>query len=200
MILEILEKQIFYYKEVISDPDEFVKKIENLESYIEKDFYLSKWSEWSASTDKNILYGLKKEGSIYPKFIKNSYDKECLDILNTIKKISEECIVDYVKKTNSENVVLPNYFSIRKYNTGADMGPHADSDDPTDKTHPYISGVLYLNNNYDGGEIEFENQKIKIKPEAGSMIIFPAYRPYVHHPKPPTSGNKYMCPLFWFKE
>ena len=200
MILEIVENQIFYYKNIITNPYQFIKKIEDLDAYIEQDFYLSKWSEWSASTDKNIIYGLKKEGSVYPKYIKNNYDKECLQVLNTIKKISDDCIENYVNKTNSKKVILPNYFSIRKYNTGADMGPHADSDDPTDKNHPYISGVLYLNDDYSGGEIEFPNYGISIKPEAGSMVIFPSYRPYVHHPKPPVFCNKYMSPFFWFKE
>lgn len=200
MNLEVLENKIFYYKNVIEYPNLFIKNIENLDSNIDENFYLSRWTEWTASDNKNIIYGLKKEGSIFNKCIINEYDNQCLEILKYIKNISENCIFDYIKKTKSEEVVLPNYFSIRKYNTGADMGPHADSDDPTDKRHPHISGVLYLNDEYSGGELEFTNQNLSIKPEAGSMVIFPSYRPYVHHPKPPTTGNKYMSPFFWFKK
>lgn len=200
MILDTVEPKIFYYKNIIKDPYGFIEQIENLDKVNDESDYLSKWDKWNASTDQSISYGFKKEGYVYPKAIKSSYDKECLNILNTIKKISEECISDYIKKNNLDEVFLPNYFSIRKYNFGADMGPHADSEDPTDKDHPYISGVLYLNDNYSGGELDFPAQKISIKPEAGSMIIFPSYRPYIHHPKPPINGNKYMCPFFWYKK
>lgn len=200
MILEILEKNIFYYKNVIDDPNQFIYNLENLDLNIKENFYLSRWEAWTASDNNSIVYGVKKEGHIYNRPIFDLYDNQCLEIIKYIKKNSDECINDYVFKTNSDQIFLPNYFSIRKYNTGADMGPHADSDDPTDKEHPYISGVMYLNDDYTGGELEFPNQKISIKPEAGSMVIFPSYRPYVHHPKPPITGNKYMSPFFWFKK
>jgi hypothetical protein len=200
MIIEALEKNIYYYKNVIDEPYPFIREIEDLDLYKEESGYLSKWLKWTASTNEKINYGYKKEGYFYNNPIKNDYDKKCLNILNAIKKISDDCIHDYILKNNLDEVFLPNYISIRKYNYGADMGPHVDSEDPTDKDHPYISGVLYLNDNYDGGEIEFPNQNISIKPEAGSMIIFPSYRPYFHHPKPPINNNKYMCPFFWYKK
>lgn len=200
MILEVIEKKIFYYKNVIQNPYDFIQEIEFLDLENEQSDFLSKWLTWSASTDQKINYGFKKEGYIHSSLVKNNYDRRCLNILNVINKISEDCISDYINKNNLQEVFLPNYFSIRKYNVNADMGPHADSEDPTDKDHPYISGVLYLNDDYEGGELEFPDQKISIKPEAGSMVIFPSYRPYIHHPKPPVSGKKYMCPLFWYKK
>lgn len=200
MNLEILENKIFYYKNIIEHPNLFIKNIENLDLSIGENFYLSRWTEWTASNNKNIVYGFKKEGSIFNKCIINEYDNQCLEILKYIKNISENCISDYVKKTKAEEIVLPNHFFINKYNTGEYMGPHVDSGDPTDKRHPYISGVLYLNNDYDGGELYFKNQEITIKPEAGSMVIFPSYEPYIHHAKVVLSGNKYISPFFWFKK
>jgi predicted 2-oxoglutarate/Fe(II)-dependent dioxygenase YbiX len=95
---------------------------------------------------------------------------------------------------------LPNFFNIKKYNEGADMGPHVDSSDPTNIEHPVISGVMYLNDNYEGGEINFPNQGVSIKPKAGSVIIFPSTDPYLHHPQKIDYGTKYMVPLFWYKE
>lgn len=200
MNLEVIENKIFYYKNIIKNPNDFINKIEELDDHANDYSYISKWKPWTASTDNDIFYGYKKEGHIHEKKYINKNNEECLKILLLIKNVSDNCITDYVKKTKLEDVFLPNYFSIRKYNSGADMGPHADSDDPTADNHPYISGVMYLNDEYNGGELDFINQKISIKPEAGSMIIFPSYRPYIHHPKPPENGIKYMSPFFWFKK
>jgi hypothetical protein len=39
-----------------------------------------------------------------------------------------------------------------------------------------------------------------IKPEAGSIIVFPSADPYLHESKEITSGIKYMSPGFWTKQ
>ncbi|NBP55847.1 hypothetical protein EBU71_04800, partial [bacterium] len=79
--------------------------------------------------------------------------------------------------------------------SGKSMGPHVDNynDDPR-KT---ISVVLYLNDSYVGGELNFPEQDIMIKPEAGSLIIFPSTKPYYHESKTIENGVKYMTPGFW---
>jgi predicted 2-oxoglutarate/Fe(II)-dependent dioxygenase YbiX len=85
--------------------------------------------------------------------------------------------------------------SISKYFAGTQMGKHTDTYDG-DKTKT-ISVVLYLNDNYTGGEIEFEDQGILVKPTAGSIIVFPSSKPYFHASKPVMSGEKYIVPGFW---
>jgi predicted 2-oxoglutarate/Fe(II)-dependent dioxygenase YbiX len=60
-----------------------------------------------------------------------------------------------------------------------------------------MSAVLYLNDDYEGGELNFKDQNITIKPEAGSIVIFPSVAPFYHESKEIISGNKYMCPAFW---
>ena len=80
------------------------------------------------------------------------------------------------------------------------MGPHVDSSDPTNIKHPIISGVIYLNDDYLGGDIVFPNQNVTIKPKAGSLLLFPSSEPYVHHPHKIDGGVKYIVPLFWYKE
>ena len=78
------------------------------------------------------------------------------------------------------------------------MGPHIDS--YSDSPKEVLSIVLYLNNNYEGGELYFKNQNIKIKPEAGSLIAFPSVDPYFHESMPVLSGIKYISPGFWIKD
>ena len=56
---------------------------------------------------------------------------------------------------------------------------------------------MYLNDDYTGGELNFKDQGIKIKPSAGSIAVFPSRSPYFHESLPVLSGEKYMTPGFW---
>jgi len=56
---------------------------------------------------------------------------------------------------------------------------------------------MYLNNNYEGGEIEFKHSNIKIKPDPGSIIFFPSNFLYVHEVHPILSGERYSMP-HWY--
>jgi len=51
---------------------------------------------------------------------------------------------------------------------------------------------IYLNNVEEGGETEFLNQSIRVKPKTGRIVIWPAGFPYVHRGNPPLSGKKYI--------
>lgn len=40
--------------------------------------------------------------------------------------------------------------------------------------------VLYFNDDYDGGELVFQNKPIKLKPKKNSLMVFPATEEYSH--------------------
>lgn len=54
-----------------------------------------------------------------------------------------------------------------------------------------ISIIGYLNDNFEGGETLFDRQNIKVKPQAGSAIVFPAYYTHPHQSLPVIRGRKY---------
>lgn len=54
-----------------------------------------------------------------------------------------------------------------------------------------ISILFYLNDNYTGGELEFTQLGLKIKPKTGMMIAFPSYKEFSHKVHPVTSGKRY---------
>ena len=61
-----------------------------------------------------------------------------------------------------------------------------------------ISSVLYLNDTYTGGEIDFPNLSIKMKPKAGTLIAFPSQdQIFLHQVLEITSGKKWVAPCFW---
>lgn len=65
-------------------------------------------------------------------------------------------------------------------------GKHEDSD-----TEKYLkfSSIIYLTDDYEGGEIEFPDLGFSYKPKAGDLIVFPSHG-YVHEVKPVISGNR----------
>jgi len=52
--------------------------------------------------------------------------------------------------------------------------------------------ILYLNDIQEGGETEFLYQKLRIEPEAGKLVIFPAGITHIHRGNPPLKGTKYI--------
>jgi predicted 2-oxoglutarate/Fe(II)-dependent dioxygenase YbiX len=54
-----------------------------------------------------------------------------------------------------------------------------------------VSAVVYLNDDYDGGEIEFPRHNLTLKPKAGDIILFPSNFVYEHASLNISSGTKY---------
>ena len=79
-------------------------------------------------------------------------------------------------------------YTILKYSYQQEYKAHYDG---TTQTARAVSVVIYLNDEYEGGEIEFPNFKFKLKPEAGTMIVFPSNFAYTHIAHPVDSGIKY---------
>lgn len=66
-----------------------------------------------------------------------------------------------------------------------------------------LTAVLYLNDEFEGGEIEFgsitddSGKNFQFKPFAGALTIFPSDLRFPHEAKPVISGNRY-CVVAWF--
>ena len=54
-----------------------------------------------------------------------------------------------------------------------------------------VSFLFYLNDQYGGGELEFYDLGLTIKPKKGMMIAFPSYKDFAHKVHPVTWGNRY---------
>jgi hypothetical protein len=68
------------------------------------------------------------------------------------------------------------------------------------KNHHILTLTVYLNDDYDGGELSFLDEKnLKIsyfKPKQGDIIVFPSFYPYFHGVDPIISGEKYLARTF----
>jgi hypothetical protein len=56
-----------------------------------------------------------------------------------------------------------------------------------------ISSVMYLNDDYEGGELIFPHFDLKFKPEAGDIVFFPSNFLFSHASLPVQSGTKYSA-------
>ena len=54
-----------------------------------------------------------------------------------------------------------------------------------------VSFLFYLNDQYGGGELEFCDLGLTIKPKRGMMIAFPSYKDFAHRVHPVTWGHRY---------
>ena len=57
-----------------------------------------------------------------------------------------------------------------------------------------FTAIIYLNSDYVGGELDFPELQLEIKPTAGSLVIWPGY--LTHGVSPIVSGTRYTMPVF----
>jgi predicted 2-oxoglutarate/Fe(II)-dependent dioxygenase YbiX len=87
-------------------------------------------------------------------------------------------------------------YNVLRYSDGEEYKPHYDGGTDIGRS---ISAITYLNGDYEGGELEFVNFGIKIKPEPGMLILFPSNYAYRHVAHPVTKGTKYAI-VTWIRD
>ncbi len=60
-------------------------------------------------------------------------------------------------------------------------------------TRRVLATMLYLNDNFEGGETEFLYQSRRVTPKAGRVVIWPAGWTHTHRGNPPLTGEKYIA-------
>lgn len=79
-------------------------------------------------------------------------------------------------------------YQILKYGVGQKFDRHIDDHWRYPRR---VSLTYYANDAYEGGEIEFDQFDIKIKPEKGNLLLFPSTYVYSHKVYPVTEGTRY---------
>jgi hypothetical protein len=65
-------------------------------------------------------------------------------------------------------------------------------------TNKAFTSIIYLNDNYDGGELYFpQHNGFEIKPKKGTMLIFSGTIDNMHGIKEVTQGTRYTHVTFW---
>ena len=196
--LQVLAPDIWYWDNALSFPEHLKDFIDQIDEYPESYSRISKWENWTASNDKDLVYGKTKtinKANLKTSTGSNIVDKKTLYIANSFLMAFQMCTDRYLASRNLDkdryNLNLDRV-TIKVWNEGQSMGPHFDGQDGNKDLA--FSLVAYVNDDYEGGEISFPNHNITIKPKAGSLIMFPSQEPYIHEVKPIISGTRYMSP------
>jgi hypothetical protein len=156
--------------------------------------------------DKSKWRGkIGKSGDVpYQDEIKNSWDLEILNegtwqgVFQKIHPQIQACMSHYL----SRSPVLQS-FPLQMTGYKIQMYPkkqgyfrwHADSVGKNARDR-MAAMVLYLNDVAQGGETEFFHQRLKISPQAGNLVMFPAGWNYMHCGHVPESDDKYIISSF----
>ena len=222
-----LHEEVYLYEDVISDPKKLISLIEELDEDESVQNVIPEWGFWFSNSRDGHSFGSKKD-----------FKPENLDSLQSERKADVEFIVKEIQ--NGVKNIAESYYrdrgfegqpkvspfvGIMKYRPGCEMGAHFDAQ-AGDRSLKY-SIVMYLNDDYEGGEISFiirpydlrnpknfhlqpipdaddprnkELADFTLKPKAGSALIFPSTHPYKHQVHIIKNGDKYIFPGFVFQE
>jgi len=128
---------------------------------------------------------------------------------DNIYKIKMSEINQRIKQALITHYTLGNLWSdtihIAKWPEGFHADAHYDGEqDPAygawNYTHRKFGTVIYLNDDYEGGEIYYPQYGIEVKPKAGCLIMHRGSSDQLHGIKEVTSGVRYAIPAFWGDE
>jgi hypothetical protein len=159
------------------------------ENFLEKELFLT-FSAYAQSTklyDQNVndtvwsqrvihmpqVPMLKNEGLEYIELVKNKIKQEF--------EVQDEIYTDIL--------------CFNRWRQGDLQHPHADEANGFEWRK--FGCVLYLNEEYEGGEIYFPNQNIILKPKANTLAFFPGDAEFLHGVNAITSGIRYTLSTFW---
>ena len=137
---------------------------------------------------------VKEFNTILNKFNKNIDNR--LLYVNSNEPVINYFIKKYINKFNKK---LNKTYYIREillsiYKSKSYLQEHIDWDVLEYKDN--LGMLLYLNDDFEGGELYFSKKKLSFKPKKGSVIIFPCNQnEYTHSVNEIKSGVRYTIPL-----
>lgn len=168
---------------------------------------------WISDEDIDIAMSVIKQFEVnneaehsYPIHVLPEYRQRLFDF-----KFAERmgsAMVDKASELYDEPITRDKQFLYVVHPTGTYIDPHTDildihhndysneSLDEQVKVWPYLwtghcSILVYLNDDYEGGELYFPDLDFGIRPKRGMMITFPGNLYYTHGVAPVRSGTRY---------
>lgn len=181
------------YENAWPNSQEIVYKIENEINDIDSKIYWQKAPTIGAGINQKTRtnYLLDVSG------LAKSEDNFLLQSLhNTFYSILLSTTNSYAERFKMDGLLYHEPYSLLKYSVNEEYKGHYDGHTETGRA---ISAICYMNDDYEGGSLEFPFFKLKIKPQAGMLILFPSNFAYHHIAHPITNGSKYAM-VTWIKD
>jgi hypothetical protein len=92
-------------------------------------------------------------------------------------------------------------YHTQKWEPGAFARIHSDNTDEHGNSGPFersrYAAFVYLNDDFDGGLLNFPSHKVSIKPKVGMLAVFPGGHKNMHEVTLITKGIRYTLGSFW---
>lgn len=215
-----ISPQITIYRDYIPNVDEvllFLKKTQNKEI---QSLFVKEWLPWAET-------GFVSESPYIESFFYQKFDdaqEEQFELLFNLNKIIKKIIQEYINEwkdvgywkfeikdwsMDKEHSVLyrmPTSYLMHGVTNSKNrlaMSYHTDHhqyDQEARGNHHLITIILYLNDDYENGELSFINENDfsinYVKPKKGDVFVFPSFYPWFHGVEPITNGQKYFMRTF----
>jgi len=145
-----------------------------------------RFSNDSSRVDHNIFSG--KYGSLIP------YEDA---IIEAVRSCWQEYNLEYDVTTNHFSILFDKGWKIQKSETGGGFYSWHYEQGPGKSKNRFAVWMMYLNTVEDGGKTQFLHQQLDVKPEAGTVLIWPAGYTHIHRAAPDLVGKKYIA-TGWF--
>ena len=225
--LEIFSR-VHVYKNLLKDAESFYKYIDSKDDNTPNIYNMFPWKKWTPSWhgfvfelpgkdyENDLLEELDEDAAIQNKF--------CIDV----HKAYVHAYTDYMSK-HADDGLWPDFIKNWDFNSGfwtesqiqvlrydekedgilgerSDLAMnyhtdtnHVDLDSRGNKIA--ITVTMYLNDDYEGGEISIYDDNTKTvydyKPKAGDVTVFPGFQPYYHGVLPFKGSKRYLIRIFY---
>lgn len=207
---EILADGLVYYKNLIKNPSEIINDIEKLNDKVVLDIANSvpgsnsskakPWGVWEHDHGNGMVERFCRQRWLERREdipLDDIYYNEYCSIADRLFSALDQSYEHYstqlypyaARNIKSTEKIM----SILKYEKSGHLPEHSDHG----SSSRTLSMVLYLNDDYDGGEITFTRVGVTIKPEAGSAIFFPSNFVFTHEVSEVTNGVRYALPNWY---
>lgn len=186
---EILAPGIVLYKTDLSVVQSILNKVEpaiNGRWNVAKGVNTSTYNDEFNEARRCFDYPIDKNVSML--------DNQLRDLFNETDNWIQPCIDEYVSSYSIEKVESGPYIYL-KYGKSDKFDHHIDDGKKYPRT---VSVSAYLNDDYDGGMLEFTHFNISHKPSAGDIVVFSSSFPYMHRVTPTLSGTRYAI-VNWYR-
>lgn len=122
------------------------------------------------------------------------------NVRETLEAIRERVLKSVKRTYQLGKPLYADSMSITRWLPGHSQDEHADRENVDGRPHPYpwrdYGCIIYLNEDYVGGELYFPQHDLRPKLNAGMLAFFPGNKNYLHGVKPILSGTRYSVALF----
>lgn len=159
------------------------------ENFLEEELF----STLKTFAETTTLYDLNVNNTIWSQRIVHATQAP---ELKDIGKQYIELVTNKIKSDfELDKPIFTDILCFNRWRVGDMQHPHADDENGFEWRK--FGCVLYLNDEYEGGNIYFPNQNLSIKPKANTLAFFPGNREFLHGVEAVTSGIRYTLSTFW---